>query len=90
MHLVDNISIETFFQVAGADHNHASRNAVTVITDEGDTTKTTTSSNMNLAMSKANNDNRKYFFSLRVLTPWNNLHNSVKQAISVNDCKKLV
>ena len=39
MHLVDNISDETFFQVAGADHNHTSRNAVTVIPD--DTTKTT-------------------------------------------------
>ena len=33
MHQVDDIPIETFFQVAGADHDHATRNAVTVIPD---------------------------------------------------------
>ena len=47
MHQVDDIPVDTFFQVAGANHDHATRQAVTV-TQEGGT------SNMNLAMPRAN------------------------------------
>ena len=90
MHQVDDIPAETFFRSAKDEHEHATRGAV-VIDEDGETEPSLwkRSGNINLSVQKANKDFRKYFFSNRVVTPWNNLPNSVKFADSVNQFKNL-
>ena len=59
-----------------------------IITEEG--TDLVVSNGMNLVTQKANTDVRRYYFSHRVVSPWNNLPNSVKFASSVNNFKNLL
>ena len=80
IHQIDDVPINTFFQVAGADHNYPTRGAV-VFTEEGE------SAGMNLVIPKANKDVRKYFFSHRVVSSWNSLPYDVKNSESVNQFK---
>ena len=84
LHQIDDIPIETFFQMAGADHNHATRGAV-VITEEGENTVQQTG--LNLVMPKAKHDVRRYYFSHRVISKWNSLPFEVKNAEGVNQFK---
>ena len=75
---IDDITAGTFFQMTGADYNHTTRSAV-INTEEGE------SNRLNLEAQRANLDVRRYYFSHRVVIPWNNLPNSDKFASSVNN-----
>ena len=93
---MDNVPINTFFNVACSEHDHTTRLTDMVTPDEegdseedGDRENSNISSNMNLTMPKSRLDVRKYSFSHRVVSPWNNLPNTVKQAESVNSFKNL-
>ena len=87
---IDDIPIGTFFQMAGANHGHATRVAVTVTGDDLTTPEDlTVTDNHNFAVPRAHNDFRKYTFSHRVVTPWNNLPSEIKNASSVNNFKNL-
>ena len=89
LHQVDDIPIDTFFQMAGAEHNHATRHTVTVTLPEQEGEDINTSSNMNLKVQNGDLAVRRNFFSHRVVNPWNILPNSVKMATSVNNFKNL-
>ena len=85
---MDNIPIDTFFQIAGENHGHATRRAVTVVPGE-EPNQARNISNMNLVKSQSRLDIRRYSFSQRVVNPWNDLPNSVKNATDVNNFKNL-
>ena len=85
---VDDIPIDTFFQIAGENHGHATRHAVTVIPGENPD-ETRSVNNMNLVKSQSRLDIRKNCFSQRVVEPWNSLPSVVKNATSVNNFKNL-
>ena len=82
---IDDISIDTFFTMAGDRHSHATRNTA-VIGPENEQL-----SNKNLVKVQANYryDMRRNFFSQRVVDNWNILPNSVKNAADVNSFKNL-
>ena len=88
LHQVDDIPINMFFQIASEKHGHATRHAVTVIPGE-ESEQALTVSNMNLVKPKPTLDIRKYFYSQRVIDPWNDLPASVKNAKDVNNFKNL-
>ena len=89
MHQIDDIPIATFFQLAGSNHGHSTRGA-TVITGEGVGEDVNITSGLNIVMPKPKGDIRKYSFSHRVVSKWNNLPNSIKFAKSVNEFKNLL
>ena len=47
-------------------------------------------SGLNIVMPKPKGDIRKYFFSHKVVSEWNNFPNSIKFARSVNEFKNLL
>ena len=83
---VDDIPVNTFFQIAGS--GHATRHTVTVIPGDGGG-ESISHSNRNLVKPKAKSDIRKYSFSHRVIDPWNSLPTKVKNAKDVNNFKNL-
>ena len=83
---MDDIPINTFFQIAGS--GHATRHTVTVIPGDGGG-EPISHSNRNLVKPKAKSDIRKYSFSHRVIDPWNSLPTNVKNANDVNNFKNL-
>ena len=85
MHQIDDLPINTFFEMAGERHNHATRNAMTI--RPGEEGREERVDNMNLVKQKANSDIRRHFYSLRVVDHWNDLPSSVKNAKDVNDFK---
>ena len=85
MHQIYDIPISTFFNIAGAHHNHATRLAGTVV-PEGQPSNQQISG-LNLLVSKSTSDTRRFFFSQRVVSHWNALPNYIKHATSVNDFK---
>ena len=83
---VDDIPIDTFFEMASDRHNHSTRKTVT-ITQPGP--KEVVVSNKNIVKKQAKGDIRRNFFSYRVVDDWNNLPQSVKNASDVNNFKNL-
>ena len=85
MHQIDDIPVDTFFRVSGAQHNHATR----VATDIGE--DGTNVNNLNLEVPRCEKylDLRTNFFSHRAVAPWNSLPPDVKLASSVNQFKNL-
>lgn len=80
---IDDLQVSTFFQFAGAHHTHEIR--LVGLNDAP-------ISNLNLAkpvQTARTLDLRKYFFSHRVVDPWNDLPTEVKCAASVNNFKNL-
>ena len=94
VHQVDDLPINTFFQMAGERHSHATRNKVTIEPREVgedmlDNRNFIELDNRNLIKQKPKHDIRKHFFSHRVVDQWNGLPNAVKNAKDVNNFKNL-
>ena len=88
LHQVDDIPINTFFEIAGGNHRHATRHTVTVIPGV-ESEELVNVSNTNLVKPRAKHDFRQHFFSHRVVDHWNNLPLTVKSAKDVNTFKNL-
>ena len=80
---VDDIPINTFFDMARDRHEHHTRNTVII----GPKDKVV--GNKNLVKKKVTLDIRKNFFSQRVVEQWNELPNCVQNASDVNNFKNL-
>ena len=80
---VDDIPINTFFDMARDRHKHHTRNTVII----GPKDKVV--GNKNLVKKKVTLDIRKNFFSQRVVEQWNELPNCVQNASDVNNFKNL-
>jgi ribonuclease P/MRP protein subunit RPP40 len=76
---VDRIEVSTFFQMAGENHHHATRQAVTFIPEEGEAVRS-----LSIVKPRANLEIRKNFYSHRVIDKWNSLPFEVKTAETVN------
>ena len=81
LHQVDDLPVSTFFEIAGANHNHATR------LGQGLGPNDVTISTLNLAKPTYNREPRSHFFSHRVVDQWNSLPSYVKFSTSVNNFK---
>ena len=81
LHQVDDLPVSTFFNIAGANHNHATR------LGQGLGPNDMTISTLNLAKPTYNREPRSKFFSHRVVDQWNSLPSYVKFSTSVNNFK---
>ena len=77
------VPVETFFQLSGTAHNQHMRQAGGV-GEDGEVLN-----HWNLDVQRAGLDVRQYFFSNRVVSPWNSLPLEVKNSESVNQFKNL-
>ena len=81
LHQVDDLPVSTFFQLAGANHNHATRLGQEL--GQNDLTIST----LNLAKPTYIREPRSHFFSHRVVDQWNSLPSYVKFSTSVHNFK---
>ena len=81
LHQVDDLPVSTFFKIAGAGHNHATR------LGQGLGPNDTAISTLNLAKPTYIREPRSHFFSHRVVDQWNALPSYVKFSTSVNNFK---
>ena len=81
LHQVDDLPVSTFFKIAGANHNHATR------LGQGLGPNDITVSTLNLAKPTYVREQRSHFFSHRVVDKWNALPSYVKFSTSVNNFK---
>ena len=86
MHQLEDIPVDTFFQVSGSAHNHATRQA-TDIGEDGE--EHISNWNLDVQPFSKGLDVRQNFYSQRVVSPWNCLPLEVKSAESVNQFKNL-
>ena len=71
--------------MAGENHQHATRNTVTILPGQEEDEEETRIGNLNFVKPpKANYDMRRNSFSYRVVDQWNNLPFELKTAESVN------
>ena len=81
LHQVDDLPVSTFFEIAGANHNHATR------LGQGLGPNDTIVSTLNIAKPTYIREPRSHFFSHRVVDQWNALPSYVKFSTSVNNFK---
>ena len=94
IHQIDDIPVDSLFEMAGDDHQHGTRQAVTFIPEQGHFhIHTEEEAVQSLKLAKPKNvkdlEVRRNFFSQRVVDPWNDLPLTVKTASSVNNFKNL-
>ena len=81
---IDSVPISSFFELSNDNHNHATRQAVTIIPGVEPAEEETRIGNLNFVKKGANSDTRRNFFSQRVVDNWNKLPHELKTAESVN------
>ena len=91
---IDDILVNSLFKMAGDEHQHGTRHAVTFIPGQDHFhihTKEEAVNSLKLAKKKNVKDLevRRNFFSRQVVDPWNMLPLNVKTASSVNNFKNL-
>ena len=92
VHQIDDIPVDSLFQMAGEEHQHRTRQAVEFVPGQDFFhihTEEESLQSMQFAKPKANYAIRQNFFSHRVVDPWNSLPFNVKTASSVNNFKNL-